>query len=295
MKKIKAIIFPDIHGRTFWKEPLKTFTKEKYPDIDIIFLGDYLDPYVSYDGITKEDAYNNFLEIIDYIKNDNRVIPLIGNHDWHYFVNLDYCRIDRARERKIEKIFIDNIKLFKLSHEIKINDITYLLSHAGITYGWLDQIKTMAKYSYRVKNPIYDHEIEWNDFLDKIENLNIDTYNDFSILDKCLYNYDDFTYTKFISIVGPERGGLGRDSGSIIWADIHEHLNYFNKPLSKYYQIFGHTITYPDGPKSYYISGKNNYENDYKNFNIAMIDASQAFVLTEDNEILTYNEYININ
>lgn len=286
MFKIKALILPDIHGRTFWKNAVDMFPIDEYPDLDIVFLGDYVDPYVSYDGITKEDAYNNFLDIIDYIKNDKRVIPLIGNHDWHYFVNFDSSRIDRARESEIEKLFVNNINLFRLSYEIKINDITYLLSHAGITYGWLDEIKTMAKYSYRVKNPVYDHEIEWNDFLDKLENLNIDTYNDFSVLDKCLYNYDDLTYTRFISIVGPDRGGYRRDSGSIIWADVHEHL-YSKESLSKYYQIFGHTITYPDGPESYYISDKN----DNKNFNIAMIDASQAFVLTDDNKLMPLNEF----
>ena len=34
------LIIPDIHGRTFWKECIKCECDE------IIFLGDYLDPYI---------------------------------------------------------------------------------------------------------------------------------------------------------------------------------------------------------------------------------------------------------
>ena len=43
------LIIPDIHGRTFWKECIKCECDE------IIFLGDYLDPY-NYEGISKQDA-----------------------------------------------------------------------------------------------------------------------------------------------------------------------------------------------------------------------------------------------
>ena len=39
------LIIPDIHGRTFWKECIKC---REYDEI--IFLGDYLDPY-SFEGI----------------------------------------------------------------------------------------------------------------------------------------------------------------------------------------------------------------------------------------------------
>lgn len=42
------IVVPDVHGRDFWK------TAKDY-DCDVVFLGDYLDPY-PLDGITKEAA-----------------------------------------------------------------------------------------------------------------------------------------------------------------------------------------------------------------------------------------------
>ena len=48
------IIIPDVHGRSFWKEYVKGHEEE-----DIIFLGDYLDPY-GYEGIHCKDAIENF-------------------------------------------------------------------------------------------------------------------------------------------------------------------------------------------------------------------------------------------
>ena len=54
------LIVPDVHGRKFWKEPCSNV--EKYDKI--IFLGDYLDPYTWREDISKDDAIDNFKEII---------------------------------------------------------------------------------------------------------------------------------------------------------------------------------------------------------------------------------------
>lgn len=47
----------------------------------IVFLGDYLNPYGSYDY---DDILNNLADIIDYKRNNmERVILLLGNNDLH--------------------------------------------------------------------------------------------------------------------------------------------------------------------------------------------------------------------
>lgn len=72
------LVLPDIHGRTFWKESLKY--KDKFDHI--IFLGDYFDPYPS-EGITPEEAVNNFKEILKTFTEDEiecKVEFLLGNH-----------------------------------------------------------------------------------------------------------------------------------------------------------------------------------------------------------------------
>ena len=62
MKQITDIpiilIIPDIHGRLFWISATK-----KYPDLPVIFLGDYLDPYTYYEEILPSEALANFKEI----------------------------------------------------------------------------------------------------------------------------------------------------------------------------------------------------------------------------------------
>lgn len=76
---MKLIICGDIHGRSFWKNGLKHFNEN--PDSKMIFLGDYLDPYTRYEGITQEEALENFKQILEFAQaNKNRVILLIGNH-----------------------------------------------------------------------------------------------------------------------------------------------------------------------------------------------------------------------
>ena len=55
----KLLVLPDIHGRTFWKEPCSDI--EKYDKI--VFIGDYLDPY-DFEGISVVDTIENFKEII---------------------------------------------------------------------------------------------------------------------------------------------------------------------------------------------------------------------------------------
>ena len=277
----KVLIFPDIHGRTFWKEALNKFPKEDYPNLKIVFLGDYLDPYTGYEPITSEDAYNNFLEILEYAKSDSRIILLIGNHDWHYFVNLDTCRMDFARERMIEKLFVENISLFRLTYTVEVDGCKYLFSHAGISQKWLNDVSAMAVQEYNEWNtgdpttnnyidPETDEDYKWIGELSKIK----DTH-DFELLEKCLQNYNNNFYTCPISMVSRDRGGW-YPYGSLIWADVHEHL--YNEDLRGYYQIFGHTITYPNGNQYDYTISPNGHC-------WAMIDASKAFILDTEGNI----------
>ena len=44
---VSVLVIPDVHGRKFWKEAINKFSKDIYPDLNIIFLGDYVDPYSS--------------------------------------------------------------------------------------------------------------------------------------------------------------------------------------------------------------------------------------------------------
>ena len=56
----RILVIPDVHGRLFWKAPMK-----KYLDaVDrVVFLGDYLDPYEGEDGLA-DDIFENMMEIV---------------------------------------------------------------------------------------------------------------------------------------------------------------------------------------------------------------------------------------
>lgn len=133
---MKILIVGDVHGRTFWQE-----AKNLINEMDrVIFLGDYLDPY-SYEGVSREQAIEQFKEIIRFKKdNPEKVILLLGNHDCAYCYDFgDASRYDYENEVGIKKLFKDNMDLFRLYYFADF----CLFSHAGVTNDWLkNSIKT---------------------------------------------------------------------------------------------------------------------------------------------------------
>jgi flavodoxin len=209
---MNIVIVPDTHGRDFWKKACNTEADK------IIFLGDYLDHYP--DESTHYHDIANFLEILDFKKKfPEKVILLLGNHDWSYYNEEIYrseeywCRHDHKNHDIIHKLFEDNKKLFELYYEIPnfckgIKQEKLLFTHAGFT----------------------------NDFFDNMSK----TFDTTSISELCEELFKPENHSSLIFWVGYLRGGLNR-TGSIIWADVREHGETKNKYLKPYYQIFGHT------------------------------------------------------
>lgn len=129
----EIIVIPDIHGRTFWKEAV-----EKYPDADVIFLGDYLDPYYSLEHINSFEARQNFHEIISYAKSHPNVTLLLGNHDLHYLTGADWGRKDNFSGDEIKEEFLSNAELLDFSTMREIGGKRYLFTHAPIFQEWCE-------------------------------------------------------------------------------------------------------------------------------------------------------------
>lgn len=133
---MKILIIPDCHGRDFWRKAI-----EIKDEVDIIiFLGDYLDPYTDREGITFEEALEEFKDIIQFKKdNPDKVFLLYGNHDLFYIKDdMPGCRNSIEHAEEVKTLFEDNKDLFKL---VGIAADKYLFSHAGITNYWLDETK----------------------------------------------------------------------------------------------------------------------------------------------------------
>lgn len=230
---MKILIIPDVHGRDFWR---KAVSREEYDKV--IFLGDYTDPY--YGEATNEEALQGLKDIIQFKKdNPDKCILLIGNHDCPYIwkeygkaLGNYWCRHDYKNHEEINKLFNDNLDLFRLAWECENKKYgKVLFTHAGV-----------------------------NSDFKEICGLNAEDINKFFFKEKS----GELSNIIGLAAVSYYRGGYGT-YGSIVWADINEHI--FN-PITEVYQIFGHTYsTEPfikdnfamldDGGKHYYILDDN--------------------------------------
>jgi len=133
---MKTIILGDTHGRAHW---LKAINQET--DIErVIFVGDYFDNVL----FTADEQIANFLEIIDYKKNNPtvEVILLIGNHDYHYFPEVGNTRTGgyQASEKiRIEAVVDAHRKHLQMAYQME----NFLFSHAGVSAVFMD--KTFGK------------------------------------------------------------------------------------------------------------------------------------------------------
>lgn len=174
-------------------------------------MGDYLD---SFDK-TNEEIMNNFLDIIQF-KEDNmdKVILLLGNHEWNYWPfkphesNPYHCSGYRGDAHwDLWYTMQKNKHLFQLAYQYK----DHIFTHAGIHIGW---------WNYRA--------------LPEIMEIGLDTDN-YSIADKLNGLY--LNNKQSIHDCGYGRGG-SRQVGGPLWADKSETCS---KPLEGYHQIVGHS------------------------------------------------------
>ena len=249
----KVLVIPDIHCRTFWKEPCKHIENfEK-----VIFLGDYLDPY-GFEGLTFEDGIKNLKEIIQ-LKKDNmdKVVLLYGNHDCpyafeEYYDFSDYhSRHSKEYHDEVHQIFEENKNLFKFA--FVVNDIIF--THAGIESEWLDRI---IKCNSTDANVICK---EINDLIHIPHGLR-----------KLYY-------------ITSARDGMDR-CRSCIWTDVYNMMwdvdsitspDTIIKPIHNIKQVFGHTIQ-----AFYDKNGKIVFGNAIEFRNCKMLDTARAYELDCD-------------
>jgi len=129
---MKQVVLGDIHGRTVWKDILN---KEK--DFDrVIFLADYFD---THHDITGEQQLNNFADICQFKKdNPDKVILLIGNHDYHYWPGVEesYTGYQPHMRSTFEYALDQNKKLLQMCFKDEYNTV---YSHAGFTETFLEK------------------------------------------------------------------------------------------------------------------------------------------------------------
>ena len=254
--KIKTLVIPDVHGRDFWRKPVKDVLENT--NARVVFLGDYLDPY-SYEfkhGFNfQENAIGVFKEIIDLKKQyPDRITLLLGNHDATYRFKdgtlICQCRTDGKNYNKIQSIFMDNKDLFCLADEETIEGKHFIFSHAGIHRGYVNEA-----------------------FPEEYEKITDDNVVEFF---NKKYREEDKKLIQSLGMYDNYRGWGGHICGSIVWADVH---SWFGRAYDGYgYGVFGHT------QMEHGVGG-------IITDNFADLDSAEAFVITDKGEIKQHNTY----
>ena len=251
-KDIRILIIPDVHGREFWREPVKEVLEKT--NARVVFLGDYLDCYPNefrHNENYKEIAIFNFNEIINLKKEfSNRITLLLGNHDLGYRFDLYICdcRTDYHNYERIRNLFIENKDIFQLADEEYVAGKHYILSHAGIHKGYV-------KYAFP------------DEFESITESNVVDYFNN-------AYLTEEPNVIRTLGMYDIYRGYGGYDYGSLVWAD----FNSWVKENDGYsYNIFGHTQM---------IHGCGGLIKE----NFALLDCAQAFIINELGEIKPFDE-----
>lgn len=248
-QNIKCLIVPDVHGRVFWKEPVnRVLGAGNGP---VIFLGDYVDPYLHewYDSAenVRRKAIEELKSIIAlkklYPKN---VILLLGNHDCTYMIGKDICecRTDYENFNEIKEIFHNNRSLFQLAYELRTDGRHFIFSHAGI------------RREYAVS--CFGDEVNEDNVVSLFNNA---------------FTEDKTEVMNSLGIYSRYRGWSPFDYGSIVWADAREWA--FNKPDETFgYNVVGHTMLMRP------------YIGEY----MAFIDTQEVYAIDNSANIVKYND-----
>ena len=130
----KVVVLGDTHGLDYWK----LIVEEENPDLTI-FIGDYLDSF----DIPAVEQLHNLKEIIQFKKDNlDKVILLIGNHDFHYLKHATnmgeyYSGFQSSQMFNYQILLEENIHLFQMC----FNFDNYLFTHAGISEEWLNRVQ----------------------------------------------------------------------------------------------------------------------------------------------------------
>lgn len=127
---MKTVVIADVHGRDLWKQ----IVAQEIDADRFIFLGDYFDSF----DISGLIQMANFKEIVEFKETSGKeVIMLIGNHDYHYFPEIEESSTSGYQYRMapaIKQLIDENRKYLQVAYRID----EFVFTHAGISSEWLD-------------------------------------------------------------------------------------------------------------------------------------------------------------
>lgn len=207
---MKLVAIGDIHGRSIWKDILE---KEKDAD-KVIFIGDYFDSF----DIGAKKQVNNFKEILkEKEKNPDKIILLLGNHDYHYLPEIASSGFtgsgfSNTLYRSIGRRVVNNVRSGTIQG-CYIHNHKILFSHAGVTKTW-----------------------STNNNL-KLGTLQ-DSVNELLLRDRSTFMFNDFNPTNTSMVVSDPYGDDVYQSP--IWV---RPTSLYRDMMEEYTYVIGHTRT----------------------------------------------------
>lgn len=130
----KTIVIGDLHGRDIWRNIVE---KEK-DATKFIFMGDYWDSF----DVPFVEQVENWTNLVTFkASNPDKVVLLIGNHDFHYmwFAKEQYSGYQHIHEMVIRDYLkqASNLGLMQTAYQ----QDKYLFTHAGVTKTWFENSK----------------------------------------------------------------------------------------------------------------------------------------------------------
>lgn len=162
---MKIIAIGDTHGRSIWKK-----VREQEQDFDkFVFIGDYFD---SREGIQHHDQADNFKDILLWKKEEpEKVVLLIGNHDYHYISGVgdeEYSLYSMALYRIANPLLMGALE--KDWMQICYQSYNLMFSHAGVSTVWLENkgISVDADLEQNI-NQLFKDDIKQFKFITNME------------------------------------------------------------------------------------------------------------------------------
>ena len=164
----KILIVPDVHGTHEWE-----VAKDKVSQVDyVVFMGDYFDSWEN----KWDDQGNNFNDICKFKRdNSDKVILLLGNHDWSYMSGTlegencsghQYDKVDIIRS-----LLYGNRDIIDLAFECD----GWTFSHAGFSRNWVDIYmksclhKILDEYPIKISDVNFESKFEFDKFIKSMD------------------------------------------------------------------------------------------------------------------------------
>lgn len=131
---MRTLVIGDIHARDVWEEIVE---KEEWDNV--VFIGDYTDTFMAISPLFEVE---NLKKILDLKRNNpNKVTLLIGNHDYHYFPEVDqrYSGWEDHKQKMFGETYQEALDEGLLQFAYLQDDI--LFTHAGVTDQWVKNWK----------------------------------------------------------------------------------------------------------------------------------------------------------